>query len=141
MSIQQTHATLAAYSDMLGKRGSYGQFFAPGITFTVMGTDTVVTGAKEVEGFIRFFHEQAFDAEPVVKRMYFDDGHAAVEFEFVGTHIGEFRGVPASHRRVALPYMAAYDIDGGQITALRLYMAMDQLMRLIGAPAAAAQPA
>jgi ketosteroid isomerase-like protein len=137
MSVQQTRETLTAYSDSLGKRGPYGQFFADDITFTVMGTDTVVKGRVEVEQFIRFFHEQAFDAEPVVKRMYFEDGHAAVEFEFVGKHVAEFMGVAASGRHVELPYMAAYDVVGTKITALRLYMAMDQLMRLIGAGEAA----
>jgi predicted ester cyclase len=141
MSLQQTRETLMAYSDMLGKRGPYGQFFADDIIFTVMGTDTVVKGRMEVEQFIRFFHQTAFDAEPVVKRMYFDDGHAAVEFEFVGTHIGEFMGVAASGRHVELPYMAAYDVAGAKITALRLYMAMDQLMRLIGAGELAKQTA
>ncbi len=141
MSIQQTRETGTAYMDVLGKRGPYGQFFADGITFTVMGTDTVVKGKAEVEQFIRFFHEQAFDAQPVVKRTYFEDGHIAAEFEFVGTHTGEFMGVAASGRHVELPYMVAYDVDGAKITALRLYMAMDQLMRLIGAPAEAGQRA
>jgi predicted ester cyclase len=141
MSIQQTRETIVAYSDMLGKRGPYGQFFADGIILTVMGTDTVVKGKVEVEQFIRFFHEVAFDAEPVVKHPYFDDGHAAVEFEFVGQHIGEFMGVAASGRHVELPYMTAYDVDGTKIAALRLYMAMDQLMRLIGAPSEAKVPA
>ncbi len=141
MSLQQTRETLTAYADMLGKRGPYGQFFADDITFTVMGTDTIVKGKVEVEQFIRFFHQTAFDAEPVVRRMYFDDGHVAVEFDFVGTHVGEFMGVAASGRHVQLPYMAAYDIVGTKITNLRLYMAMDQLMRLIGAGEAAKQTA
>ena len=141
MSVEQTRKTLTAYSDMLGQRGPYGQFFADDIVFTVMGTDTVVKGRVEVEQFIRFFHQTAFDAEPVVKRMYFEDGHAAVEFDFVGTHVGEFMGVAASGRHVVLPYMAAYDVVGDKITDLRLYMAMDVLMRLIGAGEAAAQPA
>ena len=113
MSLQQTRETMSAYMQMLGQRGPYGQFFAEGVTFTVMGTDTVVKGRQEVEGFIRFFHEMAFDAEPVVKQTFMEDGHAAAEFEFVGTHIGEFMGVAASHRHVALPYMAAYDVVGG----------------------------
>ena len=141
MSLQQTHDTMTAYMDMLGERGPYGQFFDDDIVFTVMGTDTVVKGRVEVEQFIRFFHQIAFDAEPVVKRAYFDDGHAAAEFEFVGTHIGEFMGVAASGRHVELPYMAAYDVVGTKITALRLYMAMDQLMRLIGAGEVAKQAA
>jgi predicted ester cyclase len=141
MSMQQTRETMSAYLDLLGKRGPYGQFFADGITFTVMGAGQVVKGRVEVEQFIRYFHEQAFDAQPVVKRTYFEDGHAAAEFEFVGTHIGEFMGLAASRRHVDLPYVATYDLDGTKITALRLYMAMDQLMRLIGAGAEAKQPA
>src|SRR6185295_5269761 len=61
------------------------------------------------------------------------DGHAMLEADFVGTHIGEFEGIPATSRHVRVPYAVAYDIAGNQITALRLYFPLDALLRQIGA--------
>ena len=50
------------------------------------------------------------------------DDAAILEFRFVGKHIGEFAGIPATGADVDLPYCVAYDISNGQISALRAYM-------------------
>ena len=68
-----------------------------------------------------------------MKTVLCDSARAAVEAEFVGTHIGEFEGVPASYRDVRLPYAVSYDVENGRISSLRLYFALDELLRQIGA--------
>ena len=40
---------------------------------------------------------------------------------FVGTHTGDFAGIPASGKQVAVPYSVFYDLADGKITALRIY--------------------
>jgi predicted ester cyclase len=136
MSTAVTEATLKAYGEQLLQRGPYGQYFVPDVTFTLMGANLEVRGAAEVEQFIRFLHEQAFDAQPELKNTFIADGRAALEAVFIGTHTGEFMGVAATGRRVEVPYAVFYELAGEQITALRAYLPMDTLMRQLGASAA-----
>jgi predicted ester cyclase len=140
MSSQITEATIRAYVDELGQRGAYARFFAPDVSISMMGSEVGARGAAEVEQFIRYFHELAFDAQPVAKTMCFAEERAALELNFVGVHTGEFLGVAATGRPVDVPYSVVYDLTGDRITALRVYMPMDLLMRQLGAgqPAAAA---
>ena len=132
MSVESTRAALTAYLDSLVQRGPYAQYFADDVTFKLMGTNQEVKGRDAVEQFIRYLHEQAFDARPELKNTIIGDGNAAAEIDFVGTHTGEFIGVPASGKEVKVPYSVMYDIQGDKITALRAYMPMDVLLHQIG---------
>ncbi|MDB5059941.1 MAG: hypothetical protein JWO59_3413 [Chloroflexi bacterium] len=138
MSMQQTHDTMEAYLRTLVHRGPFATFFADDVTCTLIGTGQDVHGRAAVEGFIRYFHEQAFDARVEVKQTVVGDGRAALEATFVGTHIGEFQGVPATGKQVIVPYAVLYDLDTSKITALRIYVPLDVLMRqLVATPAPA----
>ena len=139
MSTELTRETMTAYLRTLVQRGAYGTYFADDVTFTLMGAGQEVKGQAEVEQFIRYFHEQAFDAEPLIKNTVVADGQAALEADFVGTHTGEFLGVAATGRQVNVPYAVLYDLDDGKITALRAYIPMDVLMQQIGATVTSAQ--
>jgi steroid delta-isomerase-like uncharacterized protein len=139
MSTELTRETMTAYLRTLVQRGAYGIYFADDVTFTLMGTGQEVKGQAEVEQFIRYFHEQAFDAEPLIKNTVVADGRAALEADFVGTHTGEFLGVAATGRPVNVPYAVLYDLADDKITALRAYIPMDVLMQQIGATTASAQ--
>jgi predicted ester cyclase len=132
MSTQQTQETMDAYLRALVDRGPFARYFAGDVTCTVVGTGQDIQGPAAVEGFIRYFHEQAFDARPEIKQTVVADGHAALEADFVGTHTGEFQGVPATGKHVQVPYAVLYDLDGPAITALRIYLPMDVLMQQIG---------
>ena len=70
-------------------------------------------------------HTQAFDAHPKVKTLVAGDGQAALEADFLGTHIGEFFGMPATGRSVQVPYCVVYDLQHDKIAALRAYIPMD----------------
>ena len=73
-------------------------------------------------------HEGAFDARMELKNLLADDGKAAIEADFVGTHTGEFAGIPATGRDVRVPYSVVYELRGGQISALRIYFPMSLLI-------------
>ncbi len=137
MSSQLTEATVKAYVEQLGQRAAFGQYFAPEVSLSIMGSEVGARGAAEVEQFIRYFHEQAFDAQPVATTMCFADGRAALEFKFIAVHTGEFMGVASTGRHVDVPYSVVYDLAGDRITALRVYMPMDTLMRQLGVGEAA----
>jgi steroid delta-isomerase-like uncharacterized protein len=132
MSTEITRETMTAYLRTLVERGLYGVYFADNVTFTLMGPGQETKGKVEVEQFIRYFHEQAFDAQLIVKNTVVADGQAALEADFVGTHTGEFLGVLATGKQVSIPYAVLYDLADGKITALRVYMPIDSLMQQIG---------
>jgi steroid delta-isomerase-like uncharacterized protein len=129
MTIASTHDTMTDYLRVLVERGPYGEYFADDVTFTLMANGQEVRGKAGVEQFIRYFHEQAFDADPVVRNVVATDGKAALEADFVGTHTGEFLGVAATGRRVNVSYAVMYDLAGDKITALRAYLPFDLLMQ------------
>ena len=57
-----------------------------------------------------------------LKNLLVDEGKAAIEADFVGTHTGEFAGVAPTGRAVRVPYSVIYDLRGDQISALRIYL-------------------
>ena len=141
MSAEQVRETMQAYVEALLAREDYGRFFADNIRFEVAGTDQRLQDAESAEQAIRFLHEVAFDARPEISNVLIDDHGAAAEATFIGTHIGEFAGIGATGSTVRVPYSVFYEIDAGTITALRIYMPMDQLLAQItaGADAQAAR--
>jgi predicted ester cyclase len=141
MSAEQVRETMQSYVEALLARGDYRRFFADDIRLEVVGTDQRVQGAEAAEQVIRFLHEVAFDASPEITNVLVDDRGAAAEATFVGTHVGEFAGIGATGSAVRVPYSVFYELDGGAITALRIYMAMEQLVAQIDvAQAKAIQP-
>jgi len=55
-----------------------------------------------------------------------------IEAEFVGTHTGEFAGIPATGRKVRVPFCVVYDVQGDRITRGRVYMEMPVMLRQLG---------
>jgi predicted ester cyclase len=126
---------MESYVRALQERGDYGRFFADRIQFSIAGTDQAASGAEGTEQMIRFMHEVAFDAQPEIVNLVCGDRGAAIEAVFVGTHIGEFAGVPASGNAVRQPYSVLYDVGDDGITALRIYMSVEALIGQISVPA------
>ncbi len=121
-------AMMETYIRELIDRGAFGRHFTPDVTFSVEGTDLAAAGAAQVEQTIRLMHEQLFDAHPVLKSLLVDGHRAALEAEFIGTHTGEFAGIPATGRHVSVPYSVVYDLRDGKIAALRIYLPMNALV-------------
>lgn len=44
-----------------------------------------------------------------------------------------FAGKPATGKDIRVPYRVVYDLQGDQITALRVYLAMDEILRQLEA--------
>ena len=80
-----------------------------------METGDQIRGREAVRDFIIALHSQLFDASPELVNITFADGVAGLEAVFVGTHIAEFAGVPATGAAVRLPYSMFYDVAGGAI--------------------------
>ena len=131
--VETARATMTAYLDALTARGAYEQFFAPDASLKLMGTDQEAHGRDQVAGMIRYLHEQAFDAHPQVNSLLVDGERAALEADFVGRHVSEFAGKPATGKDIRVPYSVVYDLQGDQIIALRIYLALDEILRQLEA--------
>src|SRR3954447_22301170 len=135
MRVQQVRETMQGYVEELAARGDFRRFFAEHVEVELVGTDQGMSGAEAAEQGVRFIHEVAFDARPEVVRLVVDEQGAALEAVFVGTHIGEFAGIPAAGNSVRVPYTVFYDVAAGAITALRIHLPMEQLVAQISEPA------
>jgi predicted ester cyclase len=116
------------YLDTLVKREDFPAYFTADVVATFEGTDQRAEGREAAAQLIRSVHEGAFDARMELKNLLTDHGKAAIEADFAGTHIGEFAGLAATGRTVRVPYSVVYDLSGGQISALRIYFPMSQLI-------------
>jgi predicted ester cyclase len=119
------------YLDALVKRADYPAYFTDDVVATIEGTDQRAVGREAAGQLIRYIHEGAFDARPELKNLLADDGKAAIEADFVGTHSGEFAGVQPTGRAVHVPYSVVYDIRGDRISALRIYFPISLLVEQI----------
>jgi predicted ester cyclase len=116
------------YLDALVKRGDYPEFFTEDVVATFEGTDQRADGRQAAGQLIRYVHETAFDAQPELKNLIVDDGKAAIEADFAGTHTAEFAGIQPTGRKVRVPYSVIYDLHGDKISALRIYFPMSLLI-------------
>ena len=119
------------YLDALVKRADYPACFTDDVVATIEGTDQRAVGREAAGQLIRYIHEGAFDARPELKNLLTDDGKAAIEADFVGTHSSEFAGVQPTGRAVHVPYSVVYDIRGDRISALRIYFPISLLVEQI----------
>jgi predicted ester cyclase len=140
MADQDARGVMQGYLEALRDRGDFARFFAPDVRWTTMETGDEVVGRGEVRDHIAAFHSQAFDAHPELVGLIVGDDSAMLEARFIGTHIAEFVGIPATGANVDVPYCMAYDISGGVITALRSYLSIAGLCEQMTAAAAARVP-
>ncbi|WP_150308235.1 ester cyclase [Planctomonas psychrotolerans] len=141
MSRDETTQLMNAYFEALLNGGDFAQYYAPDILWTTMETGDTMRGRDAVRSFIVALHTRMFDAHPEMRHLAVGDGVAAVEMVFVGTHIGDFGGVPASGSRVRLPYTVFYDVTEAGITELRAYVSIRALIDQISGPRSEPGPA
>jgi len=121
MSTEETQAAIDAYLAALVAREDIAPFFSDDVVLELVDVGQAIQGRDAVAGAIVELHEQTFDARPELTHLLVGEGTAAVEAIFVGTHTGEFVGIPATGREVAVPYAVFYDLAEGEITALRIH--------------------
>jgi len=127
--VDSGRTTMRAYLEALVARGQFAKYFTDDVVLEIVGTDQGARGRQAVEATIRYLHEQAFDSRLDVKTLLVDGEGAALEAEFLGRHVSEFGGKPASGREVRVPYTVIYDLAADRIAALRIYGFMDILLR------------
>ena len=86
------------------ERGDFPAYFTDDVIASFEGTDQTAVGRDRAGWLIRYVHENAFDARAELKNLLVDEGKAAIEADFVGTHTGEFAGIQPTGRSGRVPY-------------------------------------
>jgi len=105
---------------------------ADDVVFSHMATGDEHRGPEAVGRMLDYMYRQAFDATAETRSRICGDDQAVLEAEFVGKHIGEFAGIPATGRSVRVPLCVVYDLESDKIKRARVYIELPVLMRQLG---------
>jgi steroid delta-isomerase-like uncharacterized protein len=86
-------------------------------------------GRESIGKMLQFFYHIAFDAHAEPSNVFVTEDRAVAEGLFMGKHIGEFAGIPATGKIVSVPLCVTYNLENGLIKEARIYMMGDVLIR------------
>ncbi len=131
MSIESTRETMLRY---FSSEHSDASMLAEDVVFTIMAAGQEHHGRDAVLGMLNYFYHIAFDATFATRVTLFGEANAMIEGDFVGKHIGEFAGIPATGKDVRVPLCVVYDLANDQIQRGRVYFEMPALLQQLGVP-------
>ena len=132
MSIESTRETIQRY---LSAGHGDVSMLAEDVVFTTMATGQETQGPEAVLGMMNYLYHMAFDATATARVMLFGETNAMLEGNFVGKHIGEFNGIPATGKDVSVPMCIVYDLVNDQIKSARIYFEIPALLQQLGVSA------
>ena len=138
MSVESTRTVMEKYAN---SEHSDVTMMANDVVFKIMATGDEHSTPQGVLNLFNFFYRIAFDATAENLNLVVDDGRAALECVFVGTHIGEFVGIPPTGKKVHVPLLVFYELENDQIKRARVYLDMMAMMSQLGVSAPAATQA
>ncbi len=130
MTTEETQAVMDRY--LSGEHATEG-VLADDVVFTVMATGQSFEGPEAVGGMLTYFYHGVFEAVAEQTNLVIGAGRAIGEWDFVGTHVGEFAGVAGTGRHVRVPLAVAYDLEAGRITRGRVYLEIPAFLAQVGA--------
>ncbi len=104
------------------------------IFFDVASNAILAEGKEMLIQSMNYIYTMAFEAIGEDFNITIGNGCAVLEWTIVGTHIGEFAGVPATGNLIRVPMIAVYELDKRPphlITSARVYMMNNILMEQI----------
>jgi steroid delta-isomerase-like uncharacterized protein len=126
MSVERTRELITRYIE---SQHTDLSMMAEDVVFTNMATGDEHRGPEGVRAMLDYVYHVAFDARAETRSMIFAEGNAVLEADFVGRHIGEFAGIPATGKDVRVPLCVVYDLENEQVTRARIYMEVPVLMK------------
>lgn len=91
------------------------------------------TGANGVRQFYQQLMKAMPDLEIEVRRRHATDDAVVVEVTIRGTHLGEWRGLPATGRRVEFPLCGVYTFDSNdRLAGEKIYYDRATVLRQLG---------
>jgi steroid delta-isomerase-like uncharacterized protein len=118
MSIETNRKIISKYLD---SNHSDLSMMAEDVVFTNMASGEKHSGPEAVSQMLNFMYHVAFDAHAETNNLIVNETNAVFEADFVGKHIGEFAGIPATNKSVKVPLCVVYDIENDKIKRARIY--------------------
>jgi steroid delta-isomerase-like uncharacterized protein len=104
--------------------------------YEIVPTDDVHDGADAVTEYFRATRTAFPDQRNELRRLWRGDGAVVAEFDLLGTHEGELRGIPATGRSFRVPMIAVFEFGDAQqpegITCERVYFDAASLLGQLG---------
>lgn len=129
MSVESTREVVMKYFEADHTDVS---MMADDVTFTIMASGDQHSTPEGIAGMLNYFYNIAFDASAESNNLIIGDGHAVWEGVFIGRHIGEFAGVPATNKDVRVPLLVVYDVEDDLIKRGRVYFMMSAFFAQVG---------
>ena len=102
----------------------------------VVGPGAAGTGTEMVKAFYSIWQDAFPDNEVRVNHIFEDGGTTILQAEFQGTHTQTMNApdqtIPATGRRVSIPFVTVDRIDGGKIAEFTLYFDRAELLGQLG---------
>ena len=100
--------------------------------YEIMPTGQVFDGDEEVMGYYRMTRTAFPDQRHDNVRHHVTDDTVIVEFDLLGTNLGEFYGLPPTGKSFRVPIIAVFFFDGDRIVNERVYFDSASLVTQIG---------
>lgn len=100
--------------------------------YEVVADNALLDGGDRVEEFL-VENKTAFpDFRFLPTRVAPATGCVVVEGRFTGTHLGNWRGLPATGRKIDFPMCLIFDFEGDNLVGERLYFDLGAPLRQLG---------
>jgi steroid delta-isomerase-like uncharacterized protein len=100
--------------------------------YEIMATGQVFDGADEVMNYYRTTRTAFPDQRHDNVRHHVADDAVIVEFDLLGTNLGDFYGLPPTGESFRVPVIAVFFFDGDRIVNERIYFDAASLVTQIG---------
>ena len=129
MSVESTRKTMMSYWS--AEHGD-ASTLAQDVVYTFMATGEEHKGPEGVLAMLNSMYHVAFEATAIHRVTLFGEKNAMLEADFVGKHIGEFNGIPATGKDVHVPLCVVYDLENDLITSGHVYLEIPALLQQLG---------
>jgi steroid delta-isomerase-like uncharacterized protein len=100
--------------------------------YEIVPTGDVYDGEEEVAGYFAESRAAFPDQRNELVKMHHATDSVIVEFDLLGTHLGNFRGLPATGRAFTCRTLAIFEFEGEGIVCERVYFDSATILRQLG---------
>lgn len=100
--------------------------------YEIMATGQVFDGDDEVMNYYRTTRTAFPDQRHDNSRFHVTDDGVIVEFDLLGTNLGEFYGLPPTGKTFRVPIIAVFFFEGDRVVNERIYFDSASLVTQIG---------
>jgi len=100
--------------------------------YELMPIGEVIDGAEAVAAYYRETREAFPDQRNRVLALHHSDDVVLMELELTGTHLGGFRGLPATGRSFSCRMAAIFEFDDDRLMSERVYFDQATILRQLG---------